>query len=275
MWDCHPANLNPNHHLEPTQALSALNKTWKLWQLTWVRALRKILTGYLFVFVTDYGNNTCAYGSSISGASGSSACPADGRSTRSASQARSASLSSSRSTRSTTRNSNAEGARTKDGPRKLVYPLTRTKDGPRKLGSSGSCSSGSCSSSFKSKFEERKFVDGAEDEHGAWKSGEEWCEARNFDPQFGFGDEGWEEYFEKGAEAVNIVDFERLHLEAVSKKNNLPTVFVNIGYDRKTGSSAQQVARPSWYAPFDGFEAPLCAFSFSKESGRLVPYDGM
>jgi hypothetical protein len=126
--------------------------------------------------------------------------------------------------------------------------------------------------SFKSKFEDAKYVEGGEgDSDGVWKSGEEWCVAKNFDPVFGFADEGWG--FAPATMGTNPLDFERRHLEAVSIKYGLPTAFVALGFDRKTGSSAQQVARPLWY-PFAGCEAPLGTFVFSKQEGRLVQTGG-
>jgi hypothetical protein len=126
--------------------------------------------------------------------------------------------------------------------------------------------------SFKSKFESREHTEGGDDEReGEWKSAEEWCHAQDFDPSFGFNDEGWG--FAAGTRAVSILDFERLHLQAVSRKNRLPTAFITLGYDRRTHSSAQQVEKPRWY-PYEGIEAPLGTFVFDSKEQRLVPATG-
>jgi hypothetical protein len=120
--------------------------------------------------------------------------------------------------------------------------------------------------SFKAKFMSRKYVDGGHDEYDEhkFKTGEQWCMQQDFNPRFGFADEGWG--FAGGTVAVNLLDFERLHLEAVSIRNRLPTVFISIREDAP--HHAEQVVCPCWY-PYKGIMAPLGTFVFSRQQKRL------
>jgi hypothetical protein len=142
--------------------LAEQNTSWRLWQQAWVSQLRKLASGYLFVFIT---------------------------------------------------------------------------------------------ASFEEEFKTRKYIDGEQDKRtGAFKSGDEWCQEQGFNRGFGFSDVDWG--FAAETKAVNILDYERLHLEAVSKKNTLGTVFVtfdSLGYGK-------QIARPPWYS-YQGDEAPPGVFS--------------
>jgi hypothetical protein len=113
-------------------------------------------------------------------------------------------------------------------------------------------------SSFKAKFKSSKYTAGAQDtRNGVFNSGEDWCRLHSFDRSFGFDDEGWD--FTSGTKATTPLDFERLHLEAVSKKHNLKTVFITFGWDGQR--HAQQVLKPPWY-PYSGVLAPLDSFAF-------------
>jgi hypothetical protein len=69
-----------------------------------------------------------------------------------------------------------------------------------------------------------------------------------------------------------ILDWERRHLESVSKTHGLHTVFIS----RDRSDYLQQVPRPSWY-PYEGLEAPLGTFIYgctgekSGNSYRMMP----
>jgi hypothetical protein len=117
--------------------------------------------------------------------------------------------------------------------------------------------------SFEEECNSAKYITGGRDDSdGSFKSAKEWCKEQSFDRSFGFGDEGWG--FDPGTKAANKLDFERLHLQSVSRKKGLPTVFICL-----RGSKAKQVAAPAWYA-YNGSKAPLGAFVWSEQESRLV-----
>jgi hypothetical protein len=60
--------------------------------------------------------------------------------------------------------------------------------------------------------------------------------------------------FAPGTMATSILDYERLHLQAVSRRRGIPTVFISLRCTSE--GNAEQVPRPEWY-PYDGLEAPL------------------
>jgi hypothetical protein len=190
--------------------LAAQTNLWGLWQYTWLTALRKIKSGYLFVFV----NEKHIQGPSVTELVFT----------------------------------NDESGQTMCMPQEGHITSTNDVEGR----------------SFKSKFLTRKYVDGERDEkEGIFKTGEQLCQEHNFDPSYGFDDEGWD--FPQGTKGLNILDFERRHLEAVSKKYKLPTVFISF---RSFYPFGVQVARPNWF-PYSGVEAPLGKVRFSKMHNRL------
>jgi hypothetical protein len=122
--------------------------------------------------------------------------------------------------------------------------------------------------SFESKFKSRKYTEGEQDERkGVFKSGEEWCAVQDFDLGFALDAEGWG--FEKGKKATSVLDYERMHLEAVSKKHGLPTAFIAL----ECGEiSAMQIPKPAWY-PYEGIQATLGTFVYQKHEAGIEHED--
>jgi hypothetical protein len=82
-----------------------------------------------------------------------------------------------------------------------------------------------------------KYVDGETIPEGRHQTGEQVCSAQHFNPSYGFADAPWG--FLPGTKAASLLDFERLHIECVSKRHNLPVVFVDLhgGEAKATRSS--------------------------------------
>jgi hypothetical protein len=265
----HPDYASYTAHLSP--AIGSRTVVWRLWQYRWLKDLRRLRSGYLFIFVTE--DSTDQYGNVVRGsfkskfeerkfvdgaqvAAASSAPPAEPPAPTATSPKPPPKPVHLKLRASTSVDSAAPGMVPPKPPPKPLH-LSPT---PAHLKLTTSTSVDSAAHTNDSKSE------------GFWRSAEEWCAARHFDPTLGFSDLGWG--FAPGTRATNILDFERQHLAAVSKKHGFLTVFIGIVHDHKAGSSAQQVPRPSWY-PYDGIEAPLGVFSFSKSEGRLVLDEGV